>query len=79
MKLWKAISLGCLALVGLVILLAPAPAYRPELRSVLYPGRRVGLANDPGLEKRHPDPYRSSDLHEHRADRRLLSQTQSDA
>lgn len=27
MKLWKAISLGCLALVGLVILLAPAPAY----------------------------------------------------
>ena len=27
MKLWKAISLGCFALAGLVILLAPAPAY----------------------------------------------------
>lgn len=27
MKLWKTISLGCAALVGLVILLAPAPAF----------------------------------------------------
>ncbi len=27
MKLWKAISLGCVALVGLIVLLAPAPAF----------------------------------------------------
>jgi hypothetical protein len=27
MKLWKPISLGCIALVGLIVLLAPAPAF----------------------------------------------------
>ncbi|MFZ0298779.1 MAG: hypothetical protein WAM13_10570 [Candidatus Sulfotelmatobacter sp.] len=27
MKLWKAISLGCVTLVGLIILLTPAPAF----------------------------------------------------
>ncbi len=27
MKLWKTISLSCVVLVGLVILLAPAPAF----------------------------------------------------
>jgi hypothetical protein len=27
MKLWKSISLGCVVLVGLIVLLAPAPAF----------------------------------------------------